>query len=268
MNTFIQQLIIHHFNKTASKEDEERLEKWLQESEENRAEFETMKTTWQETKAFFEVNDSEEKTDSNGEYLEEEGSIVLPPLPNYYPKRDLYKDLFKMSVGIVLLIVIVWTIKLFIQPSKTIVPTQKIQTFQDDQREVSLEDGTKVWLNQNTILTIPRKFSEDERQVRLFGEAFFEVTKDKNRPFIVLNKNTEINVLGTSFNVQVNKERVRVAVKEGKVRLTSRIDSTQSITLEKNERGIFNMEAKVLEKAILQKEKDWNWQSEFLQQQE
>lgn len=255
MNKFIQQLIIHHFNGTTSKKDEERLEKWLQESEENRAEFEEMKQTWQETQDFFEIDSKNIEEDTD--VLEDDS-----PLPNNdYPKRNLYKDLLQMGVGILLLIGIVWGINSFIKPANPIIPTQKIQTFQNDYHKLTLEDGTKVWLNQNTILTIPENFGSEERRVRLFGEAFFEVTKDENRPFIVFDKKTQISsfLSKASFNARTNNERVSVSVKAGEVQLTSRGDKTNSIRLKAEEKGIFSVKTNMLEKQTANLKSEMFW---------
>lgn len=70
----------------------------------------------------------------------------------------------------------------------------------DDVRTVVLSDGSRVWLNQSATLTYPREFAEDERNVRLEGEAYFEVTKNRQKPFIVESEAMRVRVLGTTFN--------------------------------------------------------------------
>jgi ferric-dicitrate binding protein FerR (iron transport regulator) len=87
-----------------------------------------------------------------------------------------------------------------------------------------LSDGTKVTLNANSSLKFPKAFTADHRDVELQGEAFFEVAKDKNRPFTVLAKGTQTHVLGTKFNVSAytNEELVKVALVEGSIELQAR----------------------------------------------
>lgn len=63
-----------------------------------------------------------------------------------------------------------------------------------------LSDGTKVWLNSETRLEYPLTFGEYSRDVRLSGEAYFEVTKDEARHFNVIMEGATIEVTGTSFN--------------------------------------------------------------------
>ncbi|SER10521.1 FecR family protein [Pedobacter rhizosphaerae] len=87
-----------------------------------------------------------------------------------------------------------------------------------------LSDGTKVTLNANSSLKFPKAFNTDHRDVELQGEAFFEVAKDKNRPFTVFAKGTQTHVLGTKFNVSAytNEELVKVALVEGSIELQAR----------------------------------------------
>ncbi|MCK4747618.1 MAG: FecR domain-containing protein [Bacteroidales bacterium] len=90
----------------------------------------------------------------------------------------------------------------------------------EDQKEVILPDGSQVFLNIHTELTYPEKFSRNNRQVKLTGQGFFEVTKDPAKPFLVNAANrANVEVLGTSFNINAGAENesVRVQVVEGKV---------------------------------------------------
>lgn len=67
--------------------------------------------------------------------------------------------------------------------------------------KITLSDGTAVWLNAESRLSFPEAFLGDTREVRLEGEAYFQVARDENRPFIVQAADQEIRVLGTQFNV-------------------------------------------------------------------
>lgn len=68
--------------------------------------------------------------------------------------------------------------------------------------QVVLSDGTKVWLNAESQLSYPSKFIGEQRVVTLRGEAFFEVAKQENCPFVVQTENISTKVLGTEFNVR------------------------------------------------------------------
>ncbi|MCC5939218.1 MAG: FecR domain-containing protein [Lunatimonas sp.] len=66
---------------------------------------------------------------------------------------------------------------------------------------ISLSDGSVVRLNENSRLEFPEVFASNERVVRLYGEAYFDVVSNKERPFKVISDNTEVTVLGTTFNI-------------------------------------------------------------------
>ncbi len=66
---------------------------------------------------------------------------------------------------------------------------------------ITLPDGTSVWLNARSTLTYPAHFSGKERRVSVAGEAYFDVAKNPKKPFIVSMSDTEVRVLGTQFNV-------------------------------------------------------------------
>lgn len=82
-----------------------------------------------------------------------------------------------------------------------------------------LSDGTKVWLNAETELRFPVNFSGDTRDVYLKGEAYFDVKRDTNQPFLVHSSMGYVKVLGTSFNVRdyVNEREVVTTLESGKV---------------------------------------------------
>jgi len=99
--------------------------------------------------------------------------------------------------------------------------------------EVTLPDGSRVWLNRNSMLSYEPDQGSDTRNVRLKGEAFFEITPDEAKPFIIDAGKASVKVLGTSFNViteNVNKE-VEVFVRTGKV-LLSDISGDESVIIE------------------------------------
>lgn len=96
-----------------------------------------------------------------------------------------------------------------------------ISTPRGGQYQVSLPDGTKVWLNAATSLKYPYSFKKDERVVELNGEAYFEVAKDKRRPFRVITSNQVVEVLGTHFNINAytDEPSTKTTLLEGAVRV-------------------------------------------------
>lgn len=88
--------------------------------------------------------------------------------------------------------------------------------------KVVLCDGTEVWLNANTNFVYPTVFVGNERVVTLEGEAYFKVTKDPKRPFIVKTPNVQTRVLGTEFNIRsYTPEDTHVVLINGKVEVSN-----------------------------------------------
>lgn len=88
--------------------------------------------------------------------------------------------------------------------------------------QLTLADGSKVWLNAGSTLNFPTRFVKEKRQVTLEGEGFFEVKANKEKPFIVSTSTYDIRALGTSFNVNAYKSSgiFETSLLTGKVEIT------------------------------------------------
>lgn len=100
--------------------------------------------------------------------------------------------------------------------------------------KIQLEDGTKVWLNAGSKLEYPAVFEKKIRNVRICGEALFEVKHDAHRPFVVETFTSKIEVLGTRFNVFADKQRNRFSTTlvEGHVKVTSLRNPSETFYME------------------------------------
>lgn len=115
------------------------------------------------------------------------------------------------------------------------VPVQMAEVLGTEQgQKVSLDDGSMVYLNKGAKLSYPETFDADIRELQLTGEAFFEVHRDPKRPFIVHTPHSDIEVLGTSFNINTDSDETKVAVTTGKVRVEN-IESEESSVLIKDQ---------------------------------
>lgn len=96
-----------------------------------------------------------------------------------------------------------------------------LQTPKGGTYQITLPDGTRVWLNAATSLQFPSAFRGTERKVELSGEAYFEVAPDQQSPFIVTSKGQAVEVLGTSFNLNCypDEDAVYTTLINGKVRV-------------------------------------------------
>ena len=152
---------------------------------------------------------------------------------NVYNKsknRYYTSNYIKIAATILLILVcgtLLWYEKEYAEPRNLEKAVQHISvtkhTAKGQKLLLTLNDGTVVKLNSNTKLTYPKKFSNSQREVYLEGEAFFDVSKDSHRPFIIHSGTISTKVLGTSFNVESypEKEQITVAVVTGKVQVIS-----------------------------------------------
>ncbi len=106
--------------------------------------------------------------------------------------------------------------------------------------QLMLADGTKVWINSESLIKYPVAFKGKERRVYLEGEAYFEVSKNENMPFVVDMGKAAVQVLGTSFNARAYRDEnnVYATLAEGKIRLET---PGRSMYLAPDEQGIVDL---------------------------
>lgn len=105
----------------------------------------------------------------------------------------------------------------------------ELETPRGGEFTVVLPDGSKVYLNSASILRFPAAFETDMREVYLSGEAFFEVSKDSERPFYVVTDNIRVRVYGTSFNINTRRQQGTQAVLvNGEIGIQGKGDAAES----------------------------------------
>ena len=114
----------------------------------------------------------------------------------------------------------------------------EITTRLGSKSKVELPDGSTVWLNAGSKLTYKEDFGKEIREVSLSGEGFFDVTKMKDKPFIIHTSSIDIKVLGTVFNVMAYPEdkRTETSLIRGKVEVTIKSRPNDKIILSPNEK--------------------------------
>ncbi|WP_258098524.1 FecR family protein [Marinoscillum pacificum] len=130
---------------------------------------------------------------------------------------------------------------------------------------IQLSDGTIITVNSSSSIKYPEKFTGNKRVVELEGEAFFEVAHNPHKPFYVKFKDSEVRVLGTSFNIRTYDEEseVSVAVATGRVAFTSSEEKTK-VVLEANEMVTYNESSKHMIKKPFDPKDMYGWKDKIL----
>ena len=175
-----------------------------------------------------------------------------------------FKLIFRVAASFLLLVALGWGVY-YANPFPVQSAVASVQVFGDQQQMVILPDGTHIRLNAGSQLRYPSDMNKQKkRQVTLIGEAFFEVARNPEKPFIIDAGKAEVRVLGTVFNVKTMcGKNVVVAVQEGKVFLKGK-KQDEGIILIANEVGI--LEANENVKKVGQSAQNYfSWFEHFLE---
>jgi ferric-dicitrate binding protein FerR (iron transport regulator) len=136
------------------------------------------------------------------------------------------------------------------------VPLLTSATSNGQKSQITLRDGSKVFLNSASSISYPEAFEKDKREIMLSGEAFFEVTPDKKRPFIVHSGDLITKVVGTSFNIQAFEgQDIRVTVATGKVQVQTKEGAgpkkeSAVVILRPAQQAIYNQQTGMVTKTV------------------
>jgi len=230
----IDTIIQKYLQEKTSEEENQQLHQWIQQSPENKKRLFAEKDIW----------------DSYGFHSNQKRYEAAPELEILknrieFQGRNSSIQLKKiLQIAAILLIAfgLGWSSQFIsFRPNNPIAETtmQEIFVPKGQVNQIFLADGTRIWINSETRLTLPSVFAQNERVVKLNGEAFFEVAKDKNRPFKVEVKGQQIKVFGTSFNVRAydNSNKIETTLETGSIQL---LVGNQTTMLKPGEQSLFN----------------------------
>ena len=176
------------------------------------------------------------------------GALIDPAIPSEKNHWLNFRFLGKVAAS-VLIVVSVGTASYYIgtrhnQPKSAALAYFETTTPMGAQTKVVLPDQSVVWVNAGSTLRYGSDFNTNGRSVQLDGEAYFEITRDSLKPFIVKSKKLDIKVLGTRFNVKAYgmDEMTDVTLVSGKVNVSLRDEVAHAgdVTLTPNRKLSFN----------------------------
>lgn len=203
----MKEIISKYLNHEATEEELIHLNTWLEESEENKEELFRLKNAYVLTNvlSFADSITIESKSDTDNKVKKRRFS--------FYP----FAKYAAVVCGTAILSIGYMMMKDYNQGEVL----QTLTVNEGERAQLTLADGTQIWLNANTVISYPDNFNRRSRSVNLKGEAYFKVAKNKDLPFIVNAENIDVKVLGTEFNVKAynDENTIEVQVTEGKVQV-------------------------------------------------
>jgi transmembrane sensor len=197
------------------------VENWLSQNPENQKELAHYQQIWENSKKIdsknFDTDLAWQKVKSRIDESKNKGKII-----EFKPARQPFFNSYRIAAGITILLSAIALIYILNNNKSELI---NLET-QNNTLEKVLPDGSKVFLNKNSKITYSTDFEGDTREVSLNGEAFFDIKRDESKPFVIDANETEIKVLGTSFNVNAYTKNVKVSVETGKVQFSKKKKQT------------------------------------------
>lgn len=214
------EILYKYFEGIASPEEENAVYRWLDASSENEGEL-------LKEREFFDAmifaGSTDEKTEGKKLALNvNKGPFIRPWM------REVLK------VAVVVAVTVACGLYFYVSEKKELLAAMNTITVPAGQRvNLTLSDGTTVWLNARSEMVYPAVFSGAKREVKLDGEGYFEVKHDKESPFVVHTRKCDIEVLGTKFNVEAysDSEEFSTSLMEGSVKVTDNSAVSASVLL-------------------------------------
>lgn len=218
-------LIIKSFEETLTNLDKSTLESWLASDIENEKHYDDLKNIWDNASHVEDLPtiniDSEWNRFKSNNFSQEKGRVF-----------SLFSRASLKYAAVILLALFSGSI--YLLSSKT------YQT-QNERQTISLSDGSIVQLNTHSSLEVSRMYNWFNRSMNLDGEAYFDVAKNPNKPFIIHSERANIEVLGTSFNFNSKSVNPKVSVTSGRVAFWNG-NRDEAIYLLKGDEGVLKGE--------------------------
>lgn len=226
----------HYLNDLYTQEEANKVLDSIERHENNELLEKSMEKVWEESAFLMDSSDS-----INGNYKKEASAMLKAENRKYI---RLPRKYLRRAVAIAASVIFIFTAgvtgyKYLIHNHIEDILYTEVSTTYGETKTISLPDGTQVTLNSCSDISYPDKFANNERRIKLTGEAYFRVAKNEKQPFIINTGNFNVRVLGTVFNVRAYKgdEIQSVNVESGKVQ----VDMPDAMSLlSKNEQILIN----------------------------
>lgn len=252
----IELLLDRYLNKETSALENEQVENWLIENEPENAQWKSLD------------NAARDQWMSNL-FSEIQTTISIPsntPLSIKSPIMPTRMPLWRSIAAVAAMLTVFITLFMnwpAVQDGINPVKVATLSVPENEKKQITLADGSVVWINSLTELRYPKTFSGHTREVYLSGEAYFDIRHNASKPFIVHTGQVITTVLGTAFNINAgkNSDRVIVTVTRGKVSVADQDHFLGYIT--PNQQLNYNLNSKEEIKTTVDAEKVAGWQGDL-----
>lgn len=238
-------LLARYLSGEANKDEVHQIQQWALADERNKVYLEEMSSIWESSQEVKDLARIDKTVDWNTIRNRIEAKKTRPGSSQSPSKNRWPQQLLRVAAAIAIMVATYFTWPVFTEylQQTTLEASDTLHQFQ-------LPDGSTVYLRPGSRLSYHQDFNEDHRGVELTGEAFFEVVKDRSKPFLVKSGRATTEVVGTSFNVNSTlPDAVVVTVLTGKVQLYGLSTPTNKMALTPGEQGVLK-EGAQLSKAL------------------
>jgi transmembrane sensor len=218
-------LIAKALNQEATAEEQLELDSWLKQDAKNMTAYAEMKALWSESDVLFKAPEF----DTNAAWNKVSAKTVDAAVPTR--KVIAFKPWYRVSLAAAAVLLVVLAVRYFTSSNMEVV------TASEGLLAVELPDHSHVTLHKGSTIRYPKDFTGEIRNVSLEGDAFFEVQRDEQHPFVIDANSVDVQVLGTSFYVSASDGVASVTVATGKVSMTSK-KSRQQLILTPGNKGV------------------------------
>jgi transmembrane sensor len=223
LHTTMDELVTKYLLQEATADETGQVESWIAKNDANRKQFEHFQFLWNESRKLAVVSTA----DANLAWQRFKNKLAEPGEEARVVSMPRRFGWLKIAAAVAVIIISGLLIRTLVLKNDT----GKMLLVQTEKNVLTdtLPDGSMITLNKNSSIEYNSKFTKgDKRSVKLKGEAFFTVTPDKKKPFIITVNDIQVKVVGTSFNIKTISGQTEVIVKTGIVEVTR---NNKTITL-------------------------------------
>ncbi len=248
-------VIVRYLDNTMDPEDSEKLESWLDESNENRRTLHSVSQIWKASEdksqdALIDELNLEQDWNRVSRQInrpdEKQTAARAAKYRRIRKRQTFFSTLIKAAALILVAVTSGYLTLQYATVSETVADEpvlNEIRTSAGERARVELGDGSKVTLNAASKIVMPKSFRSDSREVELYGQAFFDIKTDRNRPFSIRTRSGVVDVVGTAFDLRSyeDEDLIKVVVREGTVEISHEDTPDQKLVVNEGYKGTISV---------------------------